>query len=218
MYHRECVSPSETTQPTPQVPVPVVTHPYVIANHRNGAFFPAQVLSRARMQLAAMEQRTNGMWEQTELLFPTKNELTIVKELEGLTPEEAFSPPVINEYLTSSPSASRGDQSEDLNMPQAGGAQIETEHEIIQDVESDGAESVSVCNDGMYLCKKEENEAKGHLDVMKSDIEKGTHDKAMTRELTQWLEQGVLDPKDKPPLEVKPITTRWVHTWKLKDG
>eukprot|EP00919_Chromeraceae_sp_WS-2016_P066438 GHVR01157148.1.p1 GENE.GHVR01157148.1~~GHVR01157148.1.p1 ORF type:complete len:362 (+),score=45.57 GHVR01157148.1:1240-2325(+) len=70
----------------------------------------------------------------------------------------------------------------------------------------------------MFMCMAIENAAKGHLEVSKSDIDNGTHDEAMSKELKQWLELGVLDPEDKPPLGVKPITTRWVHTWKLKDG
>eukprot|EP00919_Chromeraceae_sp_WS-2016_P066441 GHVR01157151.1.p1 GENE.GHVR01157151.1~~GHVR01157151.1.p1 ORF type:complete len:547 (+),score=56.06 GHVR01157151.1:1117-2757(+) len=126
-------SSSRTVVPPPPAPdpAPVISrHPFVIARHRNGAVFPAQVLQRSRLQMAALERDTNGKWQHKELLFP--NHHSIMKELVGATAEEAFSPSVFEEFLSSAPSASRGDDPEHgLDVPQAGGAEIDAEDAML---------------------------------------------------------------------------------------
>eukprot|EP00919_Chromeraceae_sp_WS-2016_P019044 GHVR01045371.1.p1 GENE.GHVR01045371.1~~GHVR01045371.1.p1 ORF type:complete len:120 (+),score=21.59 GHVR01045371.1:1116-1475(+) len=49
------------------------------------------------------------------------------------------------------------------------------------------------------------------------EVKQGTHDAAMSKELSRWSELGVLDIQDTPPPGVKAVSTRWVYTWKLKD-
>eukprot|EP00919_Chromeraceae_sp_WS-2016_P066440 GHVR01157150.1.p1 GENE.GHVR01157150.1~~GHVR01157150.1.p1 ORF type:complete len:247 (+),score=21.68 GHVR01157150.1:460-1200(+) len=126
-------SSSRTVVPPPPAPdpAPVISrHPFVIARHRNGAVFPAQVLQRSRLQMAALERDTDGKWQHKELLFP--NHHSIMKELVGANAEEAFSPSVFEEFLSSAPSASRGDDPEHgLDVPQAGGAEIDAEDAML---------------------------------------------------------------------------------------
>eukprot|EP00919_Chromeraceae_sp_WS-2016_P020018 GHVR01047589.1.p2 GENE.GHVR01047589.1~~GHVR01047589.1.p2 ORF type:complete len:126 (-),score=27.22 GHVR01047589.1:281-658(-) len=81
----------------------------------------------------------------------------------------------------------------------------------------DDAESVSVCNlAAVYLV--EENAAKGHLAVTRKNIQEGTHDGATSKELARWSELGVIDQTDTPPPGINAVSTRWVYSWKLKDG
>eukprot|EP00919_Chromeraceae_sp_WS-2016_P004935 GHVR01011669.1.p1 GENE.GHVR01011669.1~~GHVR01011669.1.p1 ORF type:complete len:427 (+),score=81.19 GHVR01011669.1:405-1685(+) len=182
---------------------------FVLARSTNGAVYPAQVIQRARLQLAAMEREPDGSWQYKEIIYPTKD--AIIQELTGTTAEEAFSPAVLEEFLSSTPAVPGG---EEMDRAEAGGDMSQAGEETTDFIE---AEDVDVVPEALYI-NMVENAAKGHVEATKKEISEGTHDVAMTNELARWSELGVLEPNDTPPPDVKPISTRWVHTWKLKDG
>eukprot|EP00919_Chromeraceae_sp_WS-2016_P020021 GHVR01047594.1.p1 GENE.GHVR01047594.1~~GHVR01047594.1.p1 ORF type:complete len:267 (-),score=48.75 GHVR01047594.1:90-890(-) len=213
--------PPSTLPVSVNAPVVSPRPQFVIARTRTGAVYPAQVIQRARRQMAALERGEDGKWCYKELVYPSHQ--TIVQELVGGSAEEAFSPAVLEEFLT--PAATRGDELDEAeargDVSQAGGDETLEEAEDVDVVQSaqdwDDAESVSVCNiAAIYLV--EENAAKGHLDVTRKNIQEGTHDGAMSKELARWSELGVIDQTDTPPPGINAVSTRWVYSWKLKDG
>eukprot|EP00919_Chromeraceae_sp_WS-2016_P032637 GHVR01077031.1.p1 GENE.GHVR01077031.1~~GHVR01077031.1.p1 ORF type:complete len:741 (+),score=128.02 GHVR01077031.1:275-2497(+) len=210
------VSPSPTANAQPEFPnthTNPIAHPqFVLARTTAGAVYPAQVIKRARLQLAALERDQDGTWRYHSIVYPKHD--AIIEELTGSTAEEAFGP-------SSLPAT--GDDDNIASQRIDDGPNVEAEDIDVMtpvDDELNDAVSVSVCaEDHSYaLAAVINNAAKGHLDVTKDDLDKGTHDTAMSRELERWLELGVLDTHDAPPSGVKPITTKWVLTWKLKYG
>uniref|UniRef100_A0A0G4FTX5 Reverse transcriptase Ty1/copia-type domain-containing protein n=1 Tax=Chromera velia CCMP2878 TaxID=1169474 RepID=A0A0G4FTX5_9ALVE len=67
---------------------------------------------------------------------------------------------------------------------------------------------------------KRENNAKGHIPATPEEIAAGSHVESDKKELARWALCGVFDLSSQtqhPRPGVKPITLRWVRTWKLKE-
>uniref|UniRef100_A0A0G4FV24 Uncharacterized protein n=1 Tax=Chromera velia CCMP2878 TaxID=1169474 RepID=A0A0G4FV24_9ALVE len=66
---------------------------------------------------------------------------------------------------------------------------------------------------------KRENNAKAHIPATLEEIAAGSHVESNKKELARWALCGVFDLSSQtqhPRPGVKPITLRWVRTWKLK--
>eukprot|EP00820_Chromera_velia_P016100 Cvel_25807.t2-p1 / transcript=Cvel_25807.t2 / gene=Cvel_25807 / organism=Chromera_velia_CCMP2878 / gene_product=Copia protein, putative / transcript_product=Copia protein, putative / location=Cvel_scaffold2974:3247-4936(+) / protein_length=468 / sequence_SO=supercontig / SO=protein_coding / is_pseudo=false len=67
---------------------------------------------------------------------------------------------------------------------------------------------------------KRENNAKGHIPATPEEITAGSHVESDKKELARWALCGIFDLSSQtqhPRPGVKPITLRWVCTWKLKE-
>uniref|UniRef100_A0A0G4HU94 EGF-like domain-containing protein n=1 Tax=Chromera velia CCMP2878 TaxID=1169474 RepID=A0A0G4HU94_9ALVE len=62
------------------------------------------------------------------------------------------------------------------------------------------------------------NPRKGHIDASKEEVKEGSHLSAMLKELQSFVDEQVFRRGRQMPRKKKAIKTRWVLTWKLKEG
>eukprot|EP00919_Chromeraceae_sp_WS-2016_P015981 GHVR01037979.1.p1 GENE.GHVR01037979.1~~GHVR01037979.1.p1 ORF type:complete len:123 (+),score=8.09 GHVR01037979.1:275-643(+) len=76
---------------------------FVLTRCGGGTISPAQVLRTAHGQikeLSAMEQKPGGEWIYTSMIYPQRNQLTLVEEIKALCPEEAFTKDLLHHICT----------------------------------------------------------------------------------------------------------------------
>eukprot|EP00919_Chromeraceae_sp_WS-2016_P034619 GHVR01081911.1.p1 GENE.GHVR01081911.1~~GHVR01081911.1.p1 ORF type:complete len:120 (-),score=17.92 GHVR01081911.1:324-683(-) len=78
------VSPSHTSFTEVERSSAPVSQPpqFVLARTMGGAVYPAQVVKRARLQLASLKRGNDGIWQYKEMIYPTHK--AIVQELKKL--------------------------------------------------------------------------------------------------------------------------------------
>eukprot|EP00919_Chromeraceae_sp_WS-2016_P034641 GHVR01081947.1.p1 GENE.GHVR01081947.1~~GHVR01081947.1.p1 ORF type:complete len:120 (+),score=23.68 GHVR01081947.1:274-633(+) len=115
------------------------------------------------------------------MIYPQRNQLTLVEEIRALCPEAAFTNDLLQKHnVTTYTNQNHNHTHQAVSTPVA-------EEVTVCEDKTPIAEEVSVDEQEALIAVG--NEAKGHLEVSKEDLKAGTHEQAMCK---FWINRWIL--------------------------